>query len=231
MANSHNYGMRWVRSLTGAETPTTLRFPIADDYQATTVVGAGTNVNLNIGDPVKLGEDGTIKLVQAGQDVITANADHDDYIFGVIAGFESIVDSTGKTRPGNFLAGATSHGGIGSSTAPIALVIPVANNIFEIDADAVLGTATKAGALGMVGKTTVITYSVLTAGVGQPKANPLMDADTLANTVQGQLVIVGLGSKGDAMDFAATNVTFQVMASAVDLAAHPDAGIYGGQIT
>jgi len=226
--------MRWVRSLTGADTPTTLRFPVSDDYQAATVVGGGTNVNLNVGDPVKLGEDGCVKLVQTGQDSSGVNTDSDDFIFGVIAGFESIVDATGKTRPGSFLAGATSHGGIASSTAPIALVIPAAGNIFELDADAVLATPTKAGAMALPGRTARIAYSVLTAGVGQPKANPLIDISdaegSAGGALQAQLVIVGLGSKGDAMDFTATNVTFQVMASALELAQQSDPAIFGSNV-
>lgn len=223
--------MRWVRSLTGAETPTTLEFPISDDYQAATVVGAGTSVNLNIGDPVKIGEDGCIKLTQQGQDEAGPNADSDDLIFGVIAGFKRTVDGNAAVRPGSFLTGATSHAGIATDGAPIALVIPAMGNIFELDADAVLATPTKAGAMALIGRTASVEYSVLTAGTGQPKANPLIDVSVAeggaGGLVQGQLVIVGLGQLGDVMDFTATNVTFQVMASFLDLSQNNETGGIG----
>lgn len=226
--------MRWVRSISGAETPTTFEFPVSDDYQAATVVGAGTNVNLNIGDPVKLGEDGCIKLTQQGQDESGANTDSDDLIFGVIAGFKRTVDGNNAVRPGSYLDGATSHAGIATDGAPIALVIPAAGNIFELDADAVLATPTKAGAMALIGRTASVEYSVLTAGVGQPKANPLIDISVAeggaGGAAQGQLVIVGLGQLGDAMDFTATNVTFQVMASYLDLAQQADPAIFGSNV-
>jgi hypothetical protein len=93
-------------------------------------------------------------------------------------------------------------------------VIPVEGNIFEIDANAVVGAGTKNACAAVVGHTAPIAYSVLTSGTGQPKANPLLNVANLsssAGTEQQQIVIVGLGKKGDVMDFAATNVTFQVM--------------------
>ena len=230
MANNHRYGLRFVKSLGGGgEVPQILRFPISDDYQATTIVAAGTNVNLNVGDPVKLKADGCVALVQAGEDDTGANADSDDYIFGVIAGFERTLSSSGDVEQRSHLTGATSYaGGIGGDLAPLALVIPAAGNVFEIDASAVLGTPTKSGALAQVGQTKSFVYSVITSGVvGAPKANPLLDMTTLAETVQGQLVIVGIGAMGDAMDFAATNVTFQVMATALQLAQRGPAADFG----
>lgn len=230
MPNSHRYGLRFSRSLSGGgEVPQVLRFPISDDYQASTIVGAGTSVNLNVGDPVKLKADGCVALVQAGEDDSGANADSDDYIFGVIAGFERTKSSNGDIEQRSFQAGAVSYdGGIGGDNAPIALVIPAAGNVFEIDASAVLGTPTKSGALAQVGQTKSFVYSVITSGVvGAPKANPLLDMTTLAETVQGQLVIVGIGSKGDAMDFTATNVTFEVMATALQLAQRGPAADFG----
>jgi hypothetical protein len=226
LANQHRYGLRWVRSLSGAEQPQILRFPVASAYQAST----GSNVNLNTGDPIYIGEDGCVKLTAAGADTTTANGDPDEYIFGVIAGFErTYSQSQGLVEQKSYLAGGTTYtGGIGGDNAPLALVIPAAGNIFEIDADAVLGTPTKSGALAMVGKPAVMVYDRIASGVaGAPKANPLLDEDSLANTVQGQLLIVGLGAKGDAMDFTAPGVTFQVMVNAVAMQPHPLASIYG----
>lgn len=231
MANNHRYGIRFVRSISGSDTPQILTFPIASGYAPVTVVGAGTSVNLNIGDPVKLAEDGTIVLTQTGQDASGANTDSDDYVFGVIAGFPRILVN-GSPRPGSFYTTGTTHSGVGTDTVPLVAVIPAAGNIFEIDADAVVGAGTKAACLGVVGQTARIAYSVLTTGTGQPKANPLLDASdlTAGGANQDQLVVVGLGKAGDAMDFAATHVTFQVMFTALELAQQGDPAIFGANV-
>jgi len=232
MANTHRYGFRFVRSISGADTPQTFTFPIATAYAPTTVVGAGTSVNLNIGDPVKLLEDGTIGLVQAGQDVSGANADSDDYAFGIIAGFPRVIVG-GYPRPGSFYTtGTTYTGGISSDSAPLVTVIPVEGNIFEIDAAAAPSPATLAGAMAYVGMTATMTYTVLTTGTGQPKANPLLDLSTAAagGANQLQLQILGLGKAAYTQDFTAANVTFQVMWGAKQLQAAPDAAIFGANV-
>lgn len=232
MANTHRYGIRFVRSISGNETPQIFTFPIANAYAPVTVVGAGSGVNLNIGDPVKLAEDGTIVLTQQGQDTSGANTDSDDMVFGVIAGFPRVIVG-GYPRPGSFYqSGTTYTGGIGSDSAPLVAVIPAAGNIFEIDADAVIGAGTKSAALAVVGQTARIAYDRLTTGNGQPKANPLLDASDLAagGANQLQLVVTGLGKAGDAMDFTATNLTFQVMFNYIQLTPAPDAAIFGSDV-
>ncbi len=113
----------------------------------------------------------------------------------------------------------------------------MAGNIFEIDTNAVVGAGTKTAALGIVGNTATIAYSVLTSGTGQPKANPLLNVSSFIATglIQQQLVVVGLGKAGDAMDFTATNLTLQVMFSAQELAvgtaASSATGQYGALVT
>ena len=232
MANPHRYGFRFVRSISGNDTPQIFTYPIATAYAPTTIVGAGTSVNLNIGDPVKLLEDGTLGLVQAGQDVSGANADSDDYALGIIAGFPRVIVA-GSPRPGSFYTSGTAYtGGISSDNAPLVAVIPVEGNIFEIDAAAAPSPATLAGAMAYVGMTATMTYSVLTAGMGQPKANPLLDLSTAAagGANQLQLQIVGLGKAAYTQDFTAANVTFQVMWGAKQLQAAPDAAIFGANV-
>lgn len=223
--NNHRYGLRWVRSLSGAEAPQVLKYPIATAYAPVTIVGGGVSVNLNVGDPVRLLEDGTIALVQSGQDSAGPNTNSDDYIFGVIAGFAQTRSASGDTEQRSFHAtGIAYTGGIGSDLAPVALVIPVANNVFEIDADAALATPTRSGALALSGRTARMVHSAITSGViGAPKANPLLDISdaegSAGGLLQAQLVIVGLGASADMQDFTTTGVTFQVMATAIQL--HP----------
>jgi hypothetical protein len=222
MANNHRYGFRPTTGENGVENAPPMRFPVSSAYQATTVVGAGTSVNLNTGDPVKLGEDGCIKLVQQDAGATGANADSDEFISHVIVGFERTLSSTGDVEQRSFQSNVTYTGGIGGDKAPIALCVPVAGKVFELDADAALANPTKSGALALVGKTCSIVYSVITSGViGAPKANPLLDisvAEAAAPTDQNQVLIVGLGDAGDAMDFTAAGVTFKVKVSALAMA-------------
>jgi hypothetical protein len=196
--------------MSGCDTPQIFTFPIPTAYAPVTVVGAGTSVNLNIGDPVNFDEVGGLRLVQAGQ--ASDGSDTDDYAWGVIVGFPRILVG-GYPRPGSFYATGTAYsGGIGSDLAPLCAVIPVAGNIFEIDCDTTHSTPTKSGFMALVGGTGNMAYSVLTSGNGQPKANPLLDvSDVVLNSAEiNQLRVLGLGKAGDAMDFTATHVTMQV---------------------
>lgn len=232
MANPHRYGFRFVRSLGGADTPQIFTYPIATAYQPATIIGGGTSVNLNIGDPVRLLEDGTVALVQTAQDVSGADADSDDYAFGVIVGFPRVIVG-GSPRPGSFYTGATAYtGGISSDNAPLVSIIPVKNNIFEIDADTAPTVATLAGAMALVGGVGTMVYSVLTAGMGQPKANPLLDVSTVVSggTDQLQLLVVGLGKNAFTCDFTSANVPFQVMWQSQQLLPTADATHFGADL-
>lgn len=232
MANTHRYGIRFQRSIHGSETPQIITKPIATGYAPTTVVGGGTGVNLNIGDPVKLLEDGTVGLVQTGQDSSGANTDSDDFVFGVVAGFPRVLVNSAP-EPGSYYASGTTYsGGIGSDTAPLVAIIPAAGNIFEIDTNAVVGAGTKAAALAVVGQSARIAYSVLTSGKGQPKANPLLAVADLAagGANQLQMTILDLGKLGDAMDFASSGITFQVQFNALDMAQQADPAIFGANV-
>lgn len=232
MANPHRYGFRFVRSIGGGDTPQIFTFPIASAYQPATIIGAGTSVNLNIGDPVRLLEDGTIALVQTAQDVSGADADSDDYAWGVIVGFPRVIVG-GFPRPGSFYTGGTTYtGGISSDSAPLAAVIPVHNNIFEIDADTAPTVQTLAGAMALVGGVGTMVYSVLTAGTGQPKANPLLDVSTVVSggTDQLQLLVIGLGKSAYTCDFTSANVPFQVMWQSQQLLPTADATHFGADL-
>ncbi len=240
MANNHVYGFRWFRSLSGASTPQIITLPITSTYQPGTINGGGTNVNLNIGDPIRLNEAGTVELTQTAQDVTGKDQDSDDFCYGIIVGFPRVIVG-GFPRPGSFYTGGTVYtGGIGGDNAPLVSFIPAAGNIFEIDSSAVVGAGTKNAAAALVGGVGTMVYSVLTSGTGQPKANPLLDAASVvkASANQLQLQVVGLGKKNDAMDFAATNLTFQVMWNCLQMAiptaesaTDGTASIFGANVT
>lgn len=239
MANAHRYGFRFVRSLSGVDTPQILTFPIASGYQPGTVNGGGTNVNLNIGDPVRLVEDGTVQLVQTAQDVSAQDDDSDDFCYGVVVGFPRVIVG-GSPRPGSFFTGGTTYsGGIGGDSAPLVSIIPAAGNIFELDLDAAPTVQTLSGLMANVGGVATMAYSVLTTGTGQPKANPLISKSSIvfATNNQLQLQIVGIGKAAYAGDFTAANLPMQVMWNTLQMAipsaevtANSTPAIYGANL-
>lgn len=222
MPNQHNYGFRFFRSLSGQDTPQIFTLPIASAYQPNTGVdgSGGTNCNLNIGDPIQFIDGGTVRLVQPGQ--ATTSAVLDDATFGIVVGFPR-VKINGAVRPNGFLPGGTTYtGGIAGQEATLVSVIPVKDNIFEIDAGAAPGTSfdTADEWAAAVAKGAHFTYSVLTAGIGQPKANPLISSTFDSTTGIRQLRVVGLSKLGDTQDFTAANVRLQVIFNAVQLAGY-----------
>lgn len=212
MANPHKYGFRFVRSFSGSDTPQIFTYPIASAYAPDTGAdgSGGTACNLNIGDPVQLLNDGTVRLVQPGQ--AADGTDIDDRVFGVVAGFPRVMVA-GAPRPNGFYTSGTTYTGDDQQT--LCSVIPAAGNIFEIDCDAAGGASfnTKSEWQGAVGSTANFVYSVLTTGIGQPKANPMLDISDLSEAADevNQLRVVGLAKSFDTYDAALTNVSLQVI--------------------
>lgn len=208
MANTHRYGFRFARSFDGNETPQTITKPIATAYAPNTGAdgAGGTAVNLNIGDPVQLLNDGTVRLVQPGQ--AASGADIDDRVYGIVAGFPRVMIG-GAPRPSGFYPTGTTWTGDDQQT--LCKIIPVHNNIFEIDCDATGQPTTKAAWQSLVGTANFI-YSVLTSGIGQPKANPLLDiSDHNETTEANQLRVIGLSKRFDAQDPTSEFVTLEVI--------------------
>lgn len=211
MANPKKYGFRWVRSVSGAETPQIFTFPLADDYQPNTGEdgSGGTNCNLNVGDPVQLLNNGTVRLTQPGSNATGANMDNRS--FGVVAGFPRVMVN-GAPQPFDHYPGGTSFTGDDQRT--LVSVIPAAGNIFEVQCDTAGGSSldTKAEWLAVVGSTANIVYSVLTAGRGQPKANPMLDTSDISEGAEiNQLRIVGLSKDFDQLDASLAEVSVQVV--------------------
>jgi hypothetical protein len=210
MANNHIYGFRFARSFDGNETPQTIVKPIASGYAPNTGDdgAGGTACNLNIGDPVQLLNDGTVRLAQPG--AATGGTDIDDRVFGVVAGFPRVMIG-GAPRPNGFYVSGTTYTGDDQQT--LCKIIPVHNNIFDIDTDDVSASFdTKTEFQSMIG-VAQISYSVLTSGAGQPKANPRFDISTYSEAadVVDQLRVVGLSKRFDQQDPTLVHVTLEVI--------------------
>jgi hypothetical protein len=103
-------------------------------------------------------------------------------------------------------------------------VLPVKDNIFEVDLGTAPGSSydTAAEYAATVGKGAHFTYSVISSGVrGAPKANPLLTFAAIDSTTGfRQLRIVGMSKLGDTQDFTGNAVRMQVMFNAVQLAGY-----------
>lgn len=211
MANTHQYGFRFARSFDGNETPQTIVKPIASGYAPNTGAdgAGGTACNLNIGDPVQLLNDGTVRLVQPGQ--AADGTDIDDRTFGIVAGFPRVMIG-GAPRPNGFYTSGITYTGDDQQT--LCKIIPVHNNIFEIDTDAAGGASfdSKSEFQSMVGTANFV-YSVLTSGAGQPKANPLFDISDYSEAADeiNQLRVIGISKRFDQQDPTLTHVTLEVI--------------------
>lgn len=220
MANARRYGFDFLRTISGGDTPECMTFPLASGYAPNTGAdgAAGTAVNLNIGDPVQLlsttiatATAGTLRLAPAGTNADTSE-DLTDRVFGIVAGFPR-VRIAGAQRPNGFYTSGTTYtGGISGQEATLVKVIPVANCIFECDVSTTAaGFDTREEFMAAVGQQVSFHYpSVLTSGIGQPKANPMINFATLSAASLLQLVIVGIGRTDETQDFASAFVRLQV---------------------
>lgn len=211
MANPHHYGFRFARSFDGNETPQTITKPIASGYAPNTGAdgAGGTACNLNIGDPVQLLNNGTVRLAQPGQ--AADGTDIDDRVYGIVAGFPRVMIG-GAPRPNGFYTSGTTYTGDDQQT--LCTIIPVHNNIFTICCDAAGGSSldTKAEWQSLIGTANFV-YSVLTSGAGQPKANPMLDTSDISEAADevNQLRIIGLSKRFDTLDPALTDVELEVI--------------------
>ena len=223
MPNNHIYGFRWFRSIGGADTPQHFTLPIASAYAPNTGAdgAGGTACNLNIGDPVQLIDDGTLRLVQPG--AATTTAVLDDATFGIVVNFAR-VKIDGAVRPNSFYPSGTTYlGGITGAEATLVTVVPVKDNIFEVDCGAAPGATldTQDEWAAAVGAGAHFTYAPVTVGRGAPRANPVLNMATIDSTTGiRQLRILGLSKLGDTQDYAAAAVRMQVMFIAAQLSGH-----------
>lgn len=205
--NTAKYGFRWVRSLTNAGAPPKQAMRVASGYQA---APGGTNVNLNVGDPVTLLSTGYVELAAANSGVI----------YGVIVGIHPYYDGTRMTF-GTKLPGNTVYGTVLERTSWVD-VIPVQDQIFEVDVDDNTTATTEAGYLALVGENVDHVFTGASATTGL--AHPILDISTHNTTSTLQWRIVDL-ARIPGMDFSGTRVKVEVTANVVRQAPYVTTGV------
>jgi hypothetical protein len=204
MDNQALYGFRWVKSRTGSGTPAPEWVSVASAYQA---APGGVNVDLNIGDPVKKVNDGTVALAAAG-----------DAIFGIVCDVGPYWDGTKKVRA-NRLPGGTTYGSVFDRESKVAIYL-FADNIFAVVCDDASTATTQAAYQALVGENADITINQVS---GDTHAYPKLDiSDHKTGTAQCRLVAID--NRVD-IDFTGANVPFLVTGNEVQQAPFQTTGV------
>jgi len=193
MANNvHKYGFRWARSVNGNQDPPVIEFTVADAYQAK-ADDTTTSVDLNVGDPVKMVNTGTVALAVTTNDV-----------FGIVTAVLPYWNGTAMT-PSNRLPGATTGGGILERKSRV-LVTPVKAGYWECDVDDNSTATTEAAYLAFIHENVDHTCVGDTTDANRPKADPRLDISGHATTNTLGWRIMGISKTLENVDFSGTNV-------------------------
>lgn len=210
MANTSLRGFRWVRSLVSDQTsPTVVRVRLSSGY--TPQIGGAGTYNLKAGDPVTQRSTGYYTAS------IGSEGSHDK-IAGVIAGFAPIYNSAKGYQ--EMLKEFPGGGGVYGSNLSLmtyAYMIPVKDQVFEVDADdGAAANDTEAEWIALVGQNA---DHVLTAG-STPDLNPLLDISSASTDQDFQWRILDVAPRID-NDLTVTRAKVQVTCNLIDGPAQP----------
>lgn len=165
--NTHVYGFRWAQNYTGMSQPKPFEMAVASGANFT-VSGDATNLNLNVGDPIKIGTDGTVSLAGGNENSQTSQT-----AWGVVVGMggQGFFNGTRMVRQAFLQSGATYGTNVDRQSK--VLVVPFSAGVWEIDVD---------------DNTTATTYLGYQAFIGEncdhrliPNASGFLDANLAAN--------------------------------------------------
>lgn len=196
--NMQMYGLRFHSTRSGSGTPNVVRKRVASAYNGSLNSAA---VDINIGDAVKLVNDGTVAHVVAA----------DTTMFGVVVGIGPYWDGTKMVRntkiPNSSGAYSTNY-----ERETTVLVIPFDDAVFEIDCDDATSATTFAAYRTLVGNNgDLVTTGNATTG----KASYMLDiSDVVANTTtSAQLRVLDISPTMANQDFSGNYVKLLVVAN------------------
>jgi len=194
MDNMAKYGFRYSMS-NGEPCPNPVRRYVADGYQAK-ADDTTTNVDLNIGDPVKRLGDGTVALANGG-----------DPIYGIIVGIEPYWNGS-VMQPTSRLPGGTTSGGIFERQSAV-LMVPAKGIYWEADVNDNTTATTEVAYRQFAGENVDHACVADLSNPSQPKANPRL-AIAGHGTPTAQWRCEHLSSSLNNQDFAGANVKYVV---------------------
>lgn len=191
--NAVKYGFRpYLGSAGGVSYPKAVRKSVATAYQATD--DNAVSVDLNVGDPVELVDDGTVEL-----------ANTTDAVWGIVASVEPYWDGTRMT-PGTKLPGGTAWGTVEARRTWVN-VIPVNACQWEVDVDENTSATTFTAYQLLVGNN--VTHTCINA-LGTATAEPLLDISLAATTAGLVWRIEAVSQSAENRDFSGTRVKLVV---------------------
>lgn len=206
--NPAKYGFRWQQNRGGANMKP-LRVRVASGYQA---APGAVNVDLNVGDPVKKVNDGTVALCAAG-----------DATFGIVVGIGPYyvgAPINAMVSGGVSLPGGTTYGTLLERQSFI-YIVPAADQIFEVDADDKTTFTTEATYNAAIGENVDITINQV---AGDTHAYPKADISTHATTNTLVWRIVDL-ARWPGQDYSGANVKLLVTCNVVQQAPFQTTGV------
>lgn len=199
--NTQLYGFRWAVGYNRYSMPSSVERFVASAANFT-VSGFGTNLNLNVGDPVRIATDGSVTLSGGNENSQTSQP-----IWGVVIGFGSqgYFNGTRMVRSTFLPSGVTYGTSIDRQTR--VLVAPISEGYWELDVD------------DNVTATTLLTYQALIGENVDHRLNaalstaPLLSANPQINiashnpaTTTLSLRIENVSQNFSNLDFTGTNV-------------------------
>lgn len=201
--NSHFYGFRWANSMNAVSMPKPLEGAVASAANFT-VSGNATNLNLNVGDPVKYNTDGTFSLAGGNE-----NSQVSQTAFGVVVGFggQGYYNGTRMVRS-TFLPSGVTYGTNVDRQSKV-LVVPFSAGIWEIDCDDAVTATTYLGYQALIGENCDHRLVPNASGYvnAQLAANPVLNiASHAAATTTLSMRIFGVSQNFSNQDFSGNYV-------------------------
>lgn len=192
--NVAKYGFRFFRSRSGSGTPTPEERFLASAYQA---APGGTNVDINIGDPLTLVNDGSLAIATAGS---SGRISH------ICVGVKQYYDGT-RMRSGDRVPGGQGVYGTNLERQTLIYALRTEDVIWEIDCNDATTATTLAAYQAFINENADIAYS---ASSSTKLANPRLAISTHNTTATLQCRIVGISPTVNNQDFSGNYVKLLV---------------------
>ncbi len=195
--NVKQYGLRWSTAYTGMPQPMPIEMAVASAANFT-VSGFGTNVNLSVGDPVKINNDGTVSLAGGSENGQTSQP-----IWGVVVGMggQGYFNGTRMVRSPYLPSGVTYGTAIDRQSK--VLVVPASKGFWEIDCDDIVTATTYLAYQAFIGENCDHQLAAAVATAPLLTANPVLDISSHNPATAGlSFRIVGVSQNFSNQDFA-----------------------------
>jgi hypothetical protein len=197
MDNVKRYGFRWARGYNRNAHPDVFEMPVTSGTNFT-VSGFGTNLNLNVGDPVRLDVSGGVVLAGGNENAATSTAP-----WGVVMGMggQGYFNGARMTRS-PVLPSGISYGTSLDRQSKV-LVTPFSEGIWEIDVNDIVTATTLLAYQALVGENCDHQLAAAVASAPAFSANPVLAIAThAAATATLSMRIFGVSQTFDNQDYA-----------------------------